>query len=85
MEKFIGIVKKETRTAIGVQTRLLTRFEDTKEKLDEWIKIYPGVESIVLDNTAELDQFFRDFEDYTPMTEEEKAKAKAAYDNLFKD
>ena len=85
MEKFIGIVKRETKSAIGVQVRLLTRFEDSKEKLEEWMKIYPDAESIVLENTTELDLFFRDFEDYTPMTEEEKERAREAYDNLMKD
>lgn len=84
MEKFLGIVKKETKSAIGVQVRLLTKFENSKEKLEEWMKMYPDAESIVLENTTELDLFFRDFEDYTPMTEEEKRKAKEAYDNLMK-
>lgn len=84
MEKFIGIVKQETRSMIGVQVKLLTRFNDSQKKLEEWIKKYPETENIIMENTTELDSFFRDFEDFTPITEEEKERAKKALDNLMK-
>jgi hypothetical protein len=71
MEKYLGIVKKETKSAIGVNIKVLTRFSNSKELLMQWMKLYPKSKNILLKNTAELELFFKDFEDCSPLTEEE--------------
>jgi hypothetical protein len=84
MEKYLGIVKKETESAIGVEIKILTRFSNSKRLLKQWRKLYPKAKNILLENTAELELFFKDFEDYSPVTKEEKEGAQKLYDNLIK-
>jgi hypothetical protein len=72
MEKYLGIVKKETKSSIGVDIKISTRFSNSKSLLMQWMKLYPKTKNILLENTAELELFFKDFEDCSPVTEEEK-------------
>ena len=84
MEKYLGIVKKETEAAAGINIKILTRFSNSKSMLMQWMGLYPKSKNIILENTAELDCFFKDFEDCSPVTEEEKKEAKKLYGNLMK-
>lgn len=84
MEKYLGIVKKETESEIGIVIKILTRFSNSKSLLMQWIELYPKAKNIILENTAELDCFFKDFEDVSPVTEEEKKEAEKLYDSLIR-
>jgi hypothetical protein len=83
MEKYLGIVKKETQSASGINISILTRFSSSKRVLRKWMKLYPNDENILIENTAELETFFKDFEDISPITEDEKKTAEELYDGLI--
>ncbi len=85
MEKYLGIVKRETESEIGIDIKILTRFSNSKSLLKQWTKLYPKAKNIILENTAELDCFFKDFEDVSSVTEEEKKEAKKLYNNCIND
>lgn len=85
MDRYLGIAKKETETAIGINMQILTKFASSKKTLKQWMKLYPKAKKILLENNTELESFFKDFEDCTPVTEEEKKQAKKLYENIMKD
>ena len=72
MKKYLGIIKIYEEHMSGVNTLLLTKTYDDKETMDEWFKLYPNREYVLLENTPELDSMFEIFKDMTPITEEEK-------------
>ena len=75
MKKYIGIVKNKTESHIGLDIRILTKFSNSKVQIKKWMKLYPDAEKIMLNNTNELEKFFTDFEDCTPVTKSEKEYA----------
>lgn len=85
MKKYLGIVKKETESAIGLNIRIFTKFSNSKSKIKQWMKLYPSSENILLNNSKDLEKFFTDFEDFTPITEAERAKAERLLEELMKD
>lgn len=88
MKKYLGIVKKEIQSMSGLNVRILTRFSDEREYLESWIKSYPTSEYIIIENTEQLEHFFLLFEDFTPITEEEKQRAQEAcklYQEIMQD
>ena len=68
MKKYLGIVKKETESSIGIDVKILTKFANSKVLLMRWMKLYPKTEHIILENNAKLESFFKDFEDLNPIT-----------------
>ena len=85
MKKYLGIVKKETETAIGVDIRILTKFSNSRAVLKRWMKLYPSSETILLNNNEALEKFFADFEDLAPITKEQKLWAKKLYHDFMND
>ncbi len=85
MKKYLGIVRKATESMVGLDIRILTKFSDRKQDLQQWIKLYPGSESIIMDNTEQLEHFFECFEDFTPMTADEKQNAQKLYQELMQE
>jgi len=83
MKKHLGIIKVENESSIGVNVRILTKFSDSKSCLEEWMKLYPNHEKIILDNNELLENFFKDFEDFTPVTEQEKKRAQKLYEKFM--
>ena len=69
MKKYLGIVKKENNS-VTKSLKVLTRFSDDKSYLERWFKSFSGSEHIILDNNEELQDFFRDFEDYSLVSKE---------------
>ena len=85
MKKYLGIVKKQTESVIGLDIRIRTKFSNSKSAIKQWMKLYPSSENILLNNSKNLEKFFMDFEDVTPVTEAEKTEAKRLYEELMKD
>lgn len=85
MKKYLGIIKKETESMVGLDIRILTRFSNSKEEIKKWMKLYPNAEKIMLNNTDELEKFFADFEDNTPITRSEKEYAQKLYESIMND
>lgn len=85
MMKYLGIIKKQTESAIGINIQILTKFSNSKSSIKQWTKLYPSSETILLNNSVELEKFFMDFEDNTPVTEIEKVEAKKLYEKLMKE
>lgn len=83
-KKYLAIAKIITETMGGISTRILTRFSDDKAYLDEWLKGLPKASHIILENNKELQNFFESFEDFLPVTAEEKAEALKAYEEFMK-
>ena len=84
MDKYLGIIKKETKSAIGIDIKILTKFSNSKKTLRQWMKLYPKAKKVLLDNNTELESFFKDFEDCSPVTEQEKKEAEKLYENMNK-
>lgn len=78
MKNYIGIVKIVKEYFSGVNLKIVVRFADEMDEINEWLYLYPNMEHIVMDNTEYLNKFFEDFEDPTPVTKEEKEIAEQA-------
>lgn len=59
MDKYLGIIKKETKSAIGIDIKILTKFSNSKKTLRQWMKLYPKAKKVLLDNNAELESFLK--------------------------
>lgn len=84
MKKYLGIIKIETESFIGVNVRILTKFSDYKRVINKWAKSYPNAKKIIIKNDEVLNSFFKDFEDFKPVTEEEKKESQKLYDEIMK-
>lgn len=84
MYDYIGIVKTKTESAIGLDIRILTKFSDNTLDLENWMQLYPNAEKIIIDNNEQLEEFFKEFEDFTPVLHNEKVEAQRLYENLMK-
>lgn len=84
MKKYLGIVKITNESMIGINIEIHTRFSNSKSYIEKWFKLFPNSKTIILDNTRELQDFFEDFEDYSPVTKKEKEKAQKIYDEFYK-
>ena len=84
MKKYLGLLKLETESFTGVSIRILTKFSNSKSVIKKWMKLYSDSANIILDNNELLDEFFKDFEDYTPITDEEKTTAQKLYEEFIK-
>lgn len=78
MKKYLGIIKIETESMIGVDLQIKSKFSDEKAYLEEWSKLYQNCEQYIMDNNETLQSIFESFEDFTPVTGKEKAKVKEA-------
>ena len=88
MKKYIGIIKIYDESMSGVNIRLLSKTYDNVALINEWFKLYPKSEHIILQNTKEIDSMFKIFRDMTPITKEEKnslEKAKVLRKRLMSD
>ena len=83
MSKYLGIIKIVTWSQIGADIQLKTKVSDSLETLEEWKKIYPGTESIILESNDSLESFFFDFDDFTLVTKEQKENARRMYKELM--
>ena len=87
MKKYIAIVMRTVDVPENIIMCLETRIGDTREYLEEWIKLIPhNGKSIIIENSEELQEVFSYFMDYTPVTEEEKKemeKAKRIYERIM--
>lgn len=84
MGKYLGIIKIVTWSQIGVNIQLKTKVFDSLETLEEWKKIYPGTESIILESNDSLESFFFDFDDFTLITKKQNENARKMYEELMK-
>ena len=84
MKKYLGIVKITTRAATGVELKVLTKFSSSKSYIEKWLRLYPDSENLVLMNNEDIQGFFEDFLDVTPVTEKEKKEAIKAYEKFKK-
>jgi hypothetical protein len=66
MKRYLGLVRVLDEHMAGVTVKLLSMFSDDKETLLKWFKLYKGAETIILDNTRELESFFEFFNIFTP-------------------
>ena len=86
MKKYLGIVKIYDKYMSGVNIIIKSRTYDDETLINEWFKLYPGSEHIMLQNTKELDSMFEIFRDTTPLTDEEKqemGRVKVLYKRLI--
>jgi len=86
MKKYLGIVKIYDEHMSGVNIIIKSRTYDDETLINEWFKLYPGSEHILLKNTKELDSMFEIFKDMPPLTNEEKKemeKVKVLYKRLI--
>ena len=84
MKKYLGIVKITTRAATGIELKVLTKFSSSKSYIEKWLRLYPDSENLVLMNNEDIQGFFEDFLDVTPVTEKEKKEAIKAYEKFKK-
>lgn len=83
MEKYLGMVNVVTEFMSGTKVELRVKFSDDKAYLEQWMKLYPNCEKLILDNTPELQRFFVAFQDETLVTREEKDRAEKSYRELM--
>ena len=86
MKKYLGIVKICDEHMSGVNIIIKSRTYDDEALMNEWFKLYPGSEHVMLQNTQELDSMFEIFNDMTPLTDEEKQdneRVKTLYKSLI--
>ena len=84
MGKYLGIIKIVTWSQIGANIQLKTKVSDSLETLEEWKRIYPGTESIILESNDSLESFFFDFNDFTLVTKKQKENARRMYEEIMK-
>lgn len=76
MKKYIGVVKVIHVTMAGCWFEFKSKYSDDKALIDKWFELYPDSEKIFFENNSNLNIFFEEFEDFTPITEEEKKEQK---------
>ena len=84
MKKYLGIVKRYHESMSGIRIEILTKRYNDSSLIDEWFKLYPNCEHVMLNNNKKLDSMFDIFEDMTPITEEEKRSMQRTM-KLYKD
>ena len=80
----MGLVKIEVENFGGLDLKILSRTYDEKELLNDWFKLYPKSQHVILENNEQLDEMFEIFRDVTPVTDEEKEEEKAIIARLKK-
>ncbi|MCR5482799.1 MAG: hypothetical protein K6E99_00100 [Bacilli bacterium] len=88
MEKYIGIVKKTDEFVSGINKKLLVKFYDNMEDMNQWFSLYPDCYHIWFYNCQDLVNVFYSFLDKKAVTQEEKKneeKAKTLYKKLMSD
>ncbi len=88
MEKYIGIVKKTDEFMSGINEKLLVKFYDNMEDMNQWFLLYPDCYHIWLYNSQDLVNVFYSFLDKKAVTQEEmknEEKAKTLYKKLMSD
>ena len=86
MKKYLGIVKIYDEHMGGVSIIIKSKEYDDETLINEWFKLYPNSEHVMLQNTKELNSMFKIFRDMTPLSEEEKQemeKVKVLYKRLM--
>ena len=76
MKKYLGIVKIYDGHMGGVNIIIKSKTYDNANLINEWFKLYPNSEHIMLHNTKELNSMFEIFRDMTPINDEEKQEMK---------
>ena len=77
----MGLVKIEVENFGGLDLKILSR---TYDELNDWFKLYPKSQHVILENNEQLDEMFEIFRDVTPVTDEEKEEEKAIIARLKK-
>ena len=84
MKKYIGLIKMSIEGATGTSVRLYSKFSDSVSYLQKWSLLYPNEDFMVIENDQDMEAFFRDFEDLTPVTEKEIREAQKLWDEIHK-
>ena len=59
MEKYVCLVEKVTESMAGCNVQIVAKFGSNKAELNGWAKNHvPGRQSIILENTREINKFF---------------------------
>ena len=75
MKKYLGIVRCVKGNFYGASVWLVARPGDTKEYLEKWMESLQYKDKFtIIDNSEEVENYFRAFMDSQPMTEEEEKK-----------
>lgn len=83
MKKYLGLVKCEEIFMGGCNIKIKSRFYDSREEIQQWMKLFPETYSkLIFENTSELEEFFEVFTDYTPITLEEHESTNKAKEML---
>lgn len=88
--RFMGIVKVEKESMMGVRYELKTKFSNDIVYLRKWFELYPDAEHIILDkndikNFENLKEFLEVFEDLTPVLTHEHFIARKLYEKFAKE
>lgn len=84
MKKYLGMVKVEMECMTGIRVDLRVKYSDDMSYIEQWMKLYPNCDKIILENTPELDRFFWLFQDFgTAVTQEEREAGEKAYRELM--
>ena len=85
--KYLGIVKKTVNTMAGVDIKIKTKMSTDKNEIEIWINNYTDYQKIIIEydekQATDIENFFEDFEDLAPLTEEDQKNAEAAYKKLM--
>lgn len=87
MPKYLGSIKIEKESMSGLEVRIITKSSSRKEEVEEWTKLYPDSESLVIECDDITLEFFECFNDISSksMTGEEKRKAEETYRKFWND
>ena len=83
MKKYLGIIKIEIESIAGLNLKILTKFSNEKYYLEKWLRLYPNSKKLILENNEELQDFFKDFEDNSPVTQDEFNTSKSLYERFI--
>lgn len=84
MSRYLGIIKKVSSGMIGTNISIITKTSIHEETIKRWQEDFPNCENIIIPyESSNVDDFFKDFEDFSPKTKEDKLIAEQMYRDLM--
>ncbi len=85
MRKYLGIVRVERESMVGLDIRIYTKFSGRKSYIEKWFKLYPDCKKILLENTPELEAVFEELDDFRFVTKAEEREAQKLLEKFNKE
>lgn len=76
MRKYLGIVRVERESMVGLDIRIYTKFSGHKSYIEKWFALYPDCKKVLLENTPELEAVFEHLDDFRFVTKAEERRAR---------